>query len=62
MLLRFLLTVMAIALVAIDIRSAPESPVLEWGLIPLTAYTGPFGEFLYVLGCREPLPGLILTR
>jgi hypothetical protein len=24
----------------------------------LTAYTGPLGAFLYVLGCREPLPGL----
>jgi hypothetical protein len=24
----------------------------------LTAYTGVFGAFLYVLGCREPLPGL----
>lgn len=24
----------------------------------LTAYTGPIGAFLYVLGCREPLPGL----
>jgi hypothetical protein len=24
----------------------------------LTAYTGPVGAFLYVLGCREPLPGL----
>ena len=23
----------------------------------LTAYTGPLGAFLYVLGCREPLPG-----
>src|SRR5271156_1018795 len=29
-----------------------EDPVL------LTAYTGPVGAFLYVLGCREPLPGL----
>jgi Domain of unknown function (DUF4396) len=24
----------------------------------LTAYAGVFGAFLYVLGCREPLPGL----
>jgi hypothetical protein len=38
LLLRFLLTVMAIAFVAIDIRSAPESPVLKWGFVPLTAY------------------------
>jgi hypothetical protein len=58
MLLWFLLTAMAIAFVAIDIRSTSESPVLKWGFVLWTAYTGPFGAFLYVLGCREPLPGL----
>jgi hypothetical protein len=58
MLLWFVLTAVAVAFVAIDIRSAPESPVLKWGFILLTAYTGPIGAFLYVLGCREPLPGL----
>jgi hypothetical protein len=58
MLLWFLLTAMAVAFVAIDIRSTPASPVLKWGFILLTAYTGPFGAFLYVLGCREPLAGL----
>ncbi len=58
MFLWFLLTAMAVAFVAIDIRSTPESPVLKWGFVLLTAYTGPIGAFLYVLGCREPLPGL----
>jgi Domain of unknown function (DUF4396) len=58
MLLWFLLTAMALGFVAIDIRSTPESPVLKWGFVLLTAYTGPIGAFLYVLGCREPLPGL----
>src|ERR1700678_1348727 len=57
MLLWFLLTAMAVAFVAIDIRSTPESPVLKWGFVLVTAYTGVFGAFLYVLGCREPLPG-----
>ena len=28
------------------------------GFILLTAYTGPLGAFLYVLGSREALPGL----
>jgi hypothetical protein len=42
--------------VAIDIRTTPESPVLKWAFGLLTAYSGPFGAFLYVLGCREPLP------
>ena len=58
MLLWFLLTAAAVVFVAIDIRSTPESPVLKWGFILVTAYTGVVGAFLYVLGCREPLPGL----
>jgi hypothetical protein len=58
MLLWFLLTAAALLFVAIDIRSTPESPVLKWGFVLLTAYTGVFGAFPYVLGCREPLPGL----
>ncbi len=57
-LLWFVLTAMAVVFVALDIRSTPESPVLKWGFVLLTAYTGPIGAFLYVLGCREPLPGL----
>jgi Domain of unknown function (DUF4396) len=58
MLLWFLLTAAAVLFVAIDVRHTPESPVLKWGFVLLTAYTGPLGAFLYVLGCREPLPGL----
>lgn len=57
-LLWFLLTVLSVLFVAIDIRSTPESPVMKWAFILVTAYTGPLGAFLYVLGCREPLPGL----
>jgi Domain of unknown function (DUF4396) len=57
-LLWFVLTALSVVFVAIDIRSTPESPVLKWGFVLVTAYTGPFGAFLYVLGCREPLPGL----
>ncbi|MEJ0052845.1 MAG: DUF4396 domain-containing protein [Methylovirgula sp.] len=58
MLLWFLMTGLALLFVAIDIRSTPESPVLKWGFLLLTAYAGVVGAFLYVLGCREPLPGL----
>jgi hypothetical protein len=57
-LLWLVLTAMALLFVAIDIRTTPESPVLKWGFVLVTAYTGVFGAFLYVLGCREPLPGL----
>ena len=58
MLLWFLLAAAALLFVAVDIRTTPESPVLKWGFVLLTAYTGVVGAFLYVLGCREPLPGL----
>jgi hypothetical protein len=58
MLLWFTLTAFSVAYVAADIYRTPESPVLKWAFILLTAYTGPVGAFLYVLGCREPLPGL----
>lgn len=57
MLLWFVLTALALIFVAIDIRSTPELPVLKWGFVLVTAYTGVLGAFLYVLGCREPLPG-----
>jgi hypothetical protein len=58
MLLWFVLTALSLLFVTVDIRKTPESPVLKWGFVLLTAYTGPLGAFLYVLGCREPLPGL----
>ena len=57
MLLWFLLAAVSLLFVAIDIRSTPESPVMKWGFVLLTAYTGVVGAFLYILGCREPLPG-----
>lgn len=58
MLLWFLLVAISLLFVAVDIRTTPAAPVLKWGFILLTAYLGPLGAFLYVLGCREPLPGL----
>ena len=57
-LLWFILTILSVAFVAIDIRSTPESPVMKWAFVLVVLYTGPVGAFLYVLGCREPLPGL----
>lgn len=58
MLLWFVLTAVSFAFIVVDIRTIPESTVMKWGFVLLTAYTGPIGAFLYVLGCREPLPGL----
>src|ERR1700716_4301053 len=57
MLLWFLLAAVSLLFVAVDIRSTPESPVMKWGFVLLTAYTGVVGAFLCGLGCREPLPG-----
>ncbi|MFD0986570.1 DUF4396 domain-containing protein [Methyloligella solikamskensis] len=58
MLLWFILTALSVVFVAIDIRTTPEKPVMKWAFVLFTVYSGPFGAFLYVLGCREPLPGL----
>ena len=58
MLLWFVLAAVSLLFVAVDIRTTPESPVMKWGFVLLTAYTGVIGAFLYVLGCREPLTGL----
>ncbi len=58
MFLWFLLAGLSVVYVAADIPRTPESPVLKWAFVLITAYTGPIGAFLYVLGCREPLPGL----
>lgn len=53
-----ILTAASVAYVALDIGTTPESPVLKAAFIIITLFTGPIGAFLYVLGCREPLPGL----
>lgn len=53
----FLEALVALVYVAVDIRTTPEDPVMKWGFVIITAFTGPLGAFLYVLGCREPLPG-----
>jgi Domain of unknown function (DUF4396) len=58
MLLWFILTALSVLFVAIDIRTTPEALVMKWGFVLFIAFTGPIGAFLYVLGCREPLPGL----
>jgi hypothetical protein len=58
MILWFALTALSVVFVAIDIRATPENQVMKWGFVLVTLYSGPFGAFFYVLGGREPLPGL----
>ena len=43
MLLWFVLAGLSLLFVAVDIRTTPESPVLKWGFVLLTAYTGVIG-------------------
>ncbi len=58
MLLWFALTIPFLIFVILDIRSIPENPILKLGFVLVTAYAGVIGAFLYVVGCREPLPDL----
>lgn len=56
MTLWFIEVLVCVVFVAADIRHTPESPVMKWGFVIFTAYSGPIGALLYVLSCREPLP------
>lgn len=58
MLLWFAEVLASFVFVAIDIARTPESPVLKWGFVIVTLFTGPIGLVLYILSCREPLPGV----
>jgi len=54
----FLFTALSVAFVAYDLyTNTPEMPVMKPAWIIVTLFSGPFGLFLYLVGCREPLPG-----
>ncbi|MFF3625293.1 DUF4396 domain-containing protein [Streptomyces sp. NPDC002467] len=57
MLLWFLQVAVAVVFVAVDIRRTPEATVMKWGFVIITAFSSLFGALMYVLSCREPLPG-----
>ena len=58
MLLWFLLAAASLVFVAIDIRSTPESPVMKWGFVLLTAYTGVIWRLpLRPWAAASPCPG-----
>lgn len=57
MLLWFIQVAIATVFVAVDIRTTPEATVMKWGFVVITLFSGLFGALLYVLSCREPLPG-----
>jgi hypothetical protein len=58
MLLWFIEVAFSVVFVAFDIRRTPESPVLKWGFVIVALFTGPIGLLLYILACREPMPGV----
>lgn len=52
------LTVPAVLYVIYDlVTNTPEIGVMKWGWVAVIAYTGIVGLVLYLLSCREPLPG-----
>lgn len=54
----FVLTALSAAYVAYDaFRRTPEMPVMKWGWVLVTLYTGPIGAAVYVLSCQEPVRG-----
>ncbi len=42
----FIETLVALVFVVLDIRRTPENPVMKWGFVVITAFTGPLGAFL----------------
>ena len=40
-----------------QLRNTPTLPVMKLAWILIILYTGPIGLFIYLLSCRQPLPG-----
>ena len=54
----FALTAASVLYVAWDLFTrTPEMPVMKWGWLLVTLYTGIVGFVVYWLSCREPAPG-----
>lgn len=54
----FLLTFASLVVVGVDlIWNTPATTVMKWGWALVVAYTGPIGLVIYLLSCRQPLPG-----
>lgn len=54
----FILTAASVLFVLYDLLiNTPAMGIMKPGWVLVTLYTGPFGLFIYLLSCREPLPG-----
>jgi hypothetical protein len=59
LLMWYLLTAASVAFVVYDLLTNTPAPwVMKVAWVLVVAYTGPVGLFLYVLACRQPLPGM----
>lgn len=58
MTLWFVLTALSALFVAYDLMTnTPTMGIMKPGWVLVVLYTGPVGLFIYLLSCREPLPG-----
>ncbi len=58
LILWFVLTGLSLIYLTYDlVYITPEAPVMKAGWWLVTLYTGPIGLFLYLLTCKEPMPG-----
>ncbi len=54
----FILTALSALFVTYDLlTNTPAMGVMKLGWVLVVLYTGPVGLFIYLLSCREPLPG-----
>ena len=54
----FVFTAFSVVYVAYDLyTNTPEMPVMKPAWIIVTLFSGPVGLFLYLIGCRQLLPG-----
>jgi Domain of unknown function (DUF4396) len=55
----YALTIPAAMFAVYDLATrTPAMKVMRWGWILVVLYTGPIGLFVYLISCREPLPGM----
>lgn len=58
MLTWFIFTAFSVMFVSYDLaKNTPAMGIMKLGWVLVTLYTGPIGLFIYLLSCREPLPG-----
>lgn len=58
LILWFFFTLLSLVFIIWDLfTNTPAPGVMKWAWILVILYTGPVGLFIYLLSCRQPLPG-----